>query len=258
MIETIVLWCDALNGRAPLRKALRQIAISVGADVALISRTSHSPDGIANVVVANTRPKEIDGSVEVSFAHGLLREYATKARVGSVWSSRTLSDILSDELRSFQSRHRLRELIVVPLSADSKELYFLELHSAKPVDGHQQAALNMLTESLAQTWKNRNAGVFSASLPRNPSAQKVTKRHHEPIISFHNPAGLSRAEYRVCLHLNRGLSLSEVQTELEIGEATLRTHLRNIYAKTNTSGLPQLLYALLSVSPLAGEQRSVG
>lgn len=258
MIETVVLWCDALNGRAPLRRALSQVAISVNADVALVSKTSTDANGITRLVAADTRHNQSASPVDRSFAHALLKEYVSKAKIGSVWSSRGMDDGPGDDLREFQSRNRLSELVVIPLSADHKELYFLELHFGKPKDGSQQAALNMLTGSLAQTWQSRSAGVFSASLPNIHKQKPANAKSDKPIMSFENPARLSRAEYRVCVQLNRGLSLVEVQKELQIGEATLRTHLRNIYAKTNTSGLPQLLYALLASSPYADDCRVAG
>lgn len=73
-------------------------------------------------------------------------------------------------------------------------------------------------------------------------------------LSHRNPAKLSRSEYRVCLLLSRGLSLKAVRQELGISNSTLRTHLRNIYAKSGVSSLAELTYHLLTVEgrPFSG------
>ena len=67
-----------------------------------------------------------------------------------------------------------------------------------------------------------------------------------PILGVANPAKLSRAEFRVCLLLSRGLSVKGVTAELGLSEATVRSHLRSIYSKTEVAGLPELLYRILS------------
>jgi len=56
--------------------------------------------------------------------------------------------------------------------------------------------------------------------------------------------------------LSRGLSVKAVTEELSLSEATVRTHLRSIYSKTETTGMPELLYMLLSnVTEAAAEPR---
>ncbi len=63
-----------------------------------------------------------------------------------------------------------------------------------------------------------------------------------------NPAGLSRAEFRVCLLLSRGLSVKAVSEELGLSDNTVRSHLRTIYSKTETASLPELIYLIMSVT----------
>lgn len=53
----------------------------------------------------------------------------------------------------------------------------------------------------------------------------------------------------MCLLLGRGLSVTGVAEELAVTETTVRSHLRNIYAKTGTSGLAELVFALLRSRP---------
>ena len=78
----------------------------------------------------------------------------------------------------------------------------------------------------------------------NPAVYRI--KPDEPILGTSNPARLSRAEFRVCLLLSRGLSVKGVTVELGLSEATIRSHLRSIYSKTQTSGLAELVYRILS------------
>jgi DNA-binding NarL/FixJ family response regulator len=68
------------------------------------------------------------------------------------------------------------------------------------------------------------------------------------ILGMDNPAGLSRAEFRVCLLLSRGLSVKAVSEDLNLSENTIRSHLRAIYSKTETASLPELIYLIMSVT----------
>ena len=64
------------------------------------------------------------------------------------------------------------------------------------------------------------------------------------ILSMDNPAGLSRMEYRVCVLLSDGVALERIHQELAISRSTLRTHLRNVCAKTEFKKLDELLAVL--------------
>ncbi len=71
-------------------------------------------------------------------------------------------------------------------------------------------------------------------------------RPADDLLGPANPAGLTRAEFRVCLLLKRGLRPAAVRAELGISQASLRTHLRNIYAKTDSAGQVDLIIRLLT------------
>ncbi|MGR3321643.1 MAG: helix-turn-helix transcriptional regulator [Pseudooceanicola sp.] len=186
-----------------------------------------------------------------AFAPVVLGEYLSRARPGSVWFSRGSDARHDGPLRSFQLAARLSELAVVPLSIDKGTADFIELHFRADLTHEQHAALTMLATSLAQTWVNRAPGTFARTMQMARPEQVSDISDDAPILSFENPARLSRTEYRVCVLLNRGLSTQDVRETLGITEATLRTHLRNIYAKTDTAGMAQLLFKLVSSESLA-------
>ena len=61
--------------------------------------------------------------------------------------------------------------------------------------------------------------------------------------------GLTDGEQRLLNGLVPGLSLAEAARPLGISEATARTHLRRIFAKTKTSKQAELLYLLMTCTP---------
>ena len=52
----------------------------------------------------------------------------------------------------------------------------------------------------------------------------------------------------VSLLVSRGLSIKAVSEELGLSDNTVRSHLRAIYAKTETASLSELIYLILSVT----------
>jgi DNA-binding CsgD family transcriptional regulator len=65
--------------------------------------------------------------------------------------------------------------------------------------------------------------------------------------------GITPGECRVLMMLVQGLSVAETCDALGIGEPTVKTHLSRLFAKTGTSGQPDLMR--VAVSALAPAQR---
>lgn len=65
------------------------------------------------------------------------------------------------------------------------------------------------------------------------------------ILHSDNPADLTRAEWKVCELASRGLSAKSIAHEFNVSGNTIRTHLRNIYAKTDLTGFYELVYTLV-------------
>jgi DNA-binding CsgD family transcriptional regulator len=135
-------------------------------------------------------------------------------------------------------------MAAIPLSRGRDRREHLEFHFLLPLDPGDEQTLGLLAPTIARTWTRRRNGDMG-----NRPNIKATNGHSilsgEPLLGPSNPARLSRAEFRVCLLLSRGLSIQGVCEELSLAETTVRSHLRNVYAKTGTDGLTQLLYRLL-------------
>ncbi|SDE72795.1 DNA-binding transcriptional regulator, CsgD family [Ruegeria marina] len=164
--------------------------------------------------------------------------------MGSVLSAR-LSDVETNPiLVEFYQQRRLSETIIIPLDRRNGVVDVLELHYLFPISVAELEHLELIGPVLAGCWEGRSLGLFSDALLAGSRAIRKSQVSEE-ILSVENPFRLSRAEYRVCLLLSRGLNNKAVLSELSITMATLRTHLGNIYAKTGATSQSELVHMLL-------------
>lgn len=258
LIGAIARWCECLQNRAVVVEALELLAHSVDAEAIALSRRSHDPRGESrSLFFDRLRHKPTVCHLERSFAASVLGPYYRSASAGSLWLQST-SDIPPEpDLVEFQSRRKLFDLVVIPLSIEEKAIFFLEFHFATEARGPQFAMLNSIASTLKETWSHRRPGLMTELIlnRKRPDPRVAGSR---PLLGPDNPARLSRAEFRVCLMLSRGLSQQATAEELEICESTLRTHLGSIYEKTGTSGMAELLFHLLSGGTAASPPFGVG
>lgn len=251
MIGPIAQWCECLHGTDPLLKSLQMLATGLGAEAVVLARYGSVKGGETRAIFWDgCKDSAIVGRVERGFAHAVLGRFFDKARAGSLWFKSMIEDDLAPDLAAFHERRRLAELVVIPLQIGERTSDMLELHFAERPRAYQQAVLNVLGPVLARTWHNRARGLFTEALLR--ATPRTAVPEGVPILSMENPARLSRAEYRVCLLLSRGLTMDEIKGELKISDSTLRTHLSNLYAKTGSANAGELIYQLVSIRPFTG------
>ncbi len=257
MIEAIACWCECLQGQAPLRGALQKLAEGLGAEAVALTRVANTPGGESRALIHDSKAPLRD-ALDRSFAGCVLGRYVGKPKAGTLWLH-SMCDTDSDPaLTGFQRRRRLSELAVIPLAVEGDSVDFIEMHFAERLAPGAHALLNMMLSTLTRTWARRSPSLFSDVMLR-PQTGRAQKPANLPILGINNPAGLSRAEFRICHLLSRGLSTKVVQSELSISDSTLRTHLRNIYAKTGTHSQAELIYQLLSTPALpAAEEHFSG
>ncbi|SLN73345.1 Bacterial regulatory proteins, luxR family [Roseovarius albus] len=246
MIGAIAHWCEFLHGKSSYIDALERITVGLDAEAVVLSRVLRE-DPHRNKILQfdQRRGYSRTTSLTRSYAYSILGRYFDKPKPGSIWFKSMLEHEADPSLEEFQRRRNLVDLAIIPLSVDDKTIDFAEIHFADTLKFELRALLNMVASTLVWTWKNRAPGLmaesFSKSVHRCSEPDVAT-----PILSMSNPAKLSRAEYRVCLFLSRGQVFEQIQSELNISASTLRSHLRNIYAKTDTHSQSELLYRLLS------------
>lgn len=103
-------------------------------------------------------------------------------------------------------------------------------------------------------WAGRRTGLAIAAitdllrLARSATESEGRAAEQTPVVerllSAQNPAGLTPAEFRVAICLKEGLKPMAIGERLEISMPTVRTHLRNIYAKTGLDGMSAVLHRL--------------
>lgn len=249
LIGAVAQWCECLHGRDPLLKCLEILALGLGAEIVALVR--YSREGGASVRTVTWDRAVAEGHTcrsDRGFARSLIGPYFEAMRPGSLWFRSMIERGASADLEEFHAARHMRELAIIPLESSTRFIDTLELHFQDKLRNHQQLILNSLAPVLARTWHNRAQGLFTESLLR--VAPSNTRMDLAPILSVENPARLSRAEYRVSLLLSRGLSIQEVKAELLIRDSTLRSHLSNLYAKTNCSNLSELIFRLTSPAPV--------
>lgn len=250
LIEGIAEWTLSLQGRTPLLKGLAHLRDAFGAEAVVLTRLGRSPGTGSQLLCADRRSGE--PSVEPiarSYAAELLGPYLFKPRAGSVWFADP-ADIDGNPARRRLRRERgISDLAIIVLEVEEKALFFLEVHMQHRLKSDSRAAMNGLGGTLMSIWSQRATGRFSEALLRGKPAsvaEEARKGTLVDILSVGNPAQLSRAEFRVCTLLSTGLTAARIPGELGISESTLRTHLRQIYAKTGSANMAELLFNLLA------------
>ena len=247
LFEVVSIICQASQGTVSLVEALRRTGGIIGSEVTSICRVDFK---------TSARPVKVIGhglhgsgaarsqDPGISFAKDVCSEFIGDLCMGSVLSAH-LSDFEDNPtLAEFYRRRRLVETIIMPLDRKNGVIDLLELHYRSPVSSAELAHLELIGPVLAECWGGRSLGLFSDALLSGSRSVRNARNSGE-ILSMENPCRLSRAEYRVCLLLSRGLNNKAVLSELSITMATLRTHLGNIYAKTGATSQSDLVHMLL-------------
>lgn len=252
LIGAVAQWCECLHGRDPLLRSLEVLGQGLSAEIVALAR--YSLDGrraVRSVTWDRSGTEPRGGPADKGYAQALIGPYFEAARPGSLWFRSMIDISASSELAEFHNSRHLRELAVIPLETNGRSIDTFELHFHDRLRNHQQVILNSLAPVLTRTWRNRAEGLFTEALLRSAPSADTTDT--APILSVENPARLSRAEYRVSLLLSRGMSIQQVKEELGIRESTLRSHLSNLYAKTNCSNLSEFVFCLASPAPKGTE-----
>ncbi|WP_176440161.1 helix-turn-helix transcriptional regulator [Boseongicola aestuarii] len=191
-----------------------------------------------------------------AYARDVLGLYHNNARKGTSWLLSELQDDRNfkktSDLSSWRLSRGIIDIVVVVLDATGVQHDFLELHFVKPLNREAKELLDSLFPTLVRAWARRKSGLVTQAqiddriIVARANAEARRIKPDEAILGISNPARLSRAEFRVCLLMSRGLSIKGVTDELGLSESTIRSHLRSIYSKTAVTGVAELVYRLVS------------
>lgn len=256
LLDGVATWCGGLHGSMPLGEALKALAIGLGASAAAVSRHHHRTEELPRLVCAFS--EGLRGALQESYCSAVLEYQFGRAKAGSLWF---LGEMTGDPLwrgsralDHWTSANGIAEIAVIPMSLTRQSVDYIEFHFAEPLTRERQAEIAALVPTIERSWNGRKPGLVARTMTdgrvllAHNSEGSVRPRWEAPILGMSNPAGLSRAEFRVCLLLSRGLSVKAVSEELGLSENTVRSHLRSIYGKTETSSLSELIYLIMSVA----------
>ncbi len=256
-MHSIVTWCEALSGAVSLQEGLAALVAGLDAEVGVIVRTHMNdlrPVRIATSDLANdamtARP------LCRSFADTYFGSAILRPRHATIWQATAHADDATGDpsLSDWQAVRRMKEFVVLILASGVNTRDHIELHFRNLLCAETKATLASMLPDMARVWTNRRAGLITRTIVNHRNVAQIDAYNaaRVSILGADNPLRLSRAEYRVCLLLSRGLMMKAVAKELSLAEPTIRTHLRNIYGKTQCGSLAELVFRLIESKQRSG------
>lgn len=239
------------QGAVVLDAALDTIVDAFGADCGVVSRVWLNKGSDRVAARADSNGQNSKRPLFLSFTNEVLGPFRNKPKRASVFSyleegkdPAEMSSLVLD----WVSHRKLHDILFICLDNKGHELDFLELHFCRSSERDYRVGVEAIAEELSEIYQNRRPGLITEALSRQ-SLVKLKKKTNENalIMSTDNPAGLTRAEWRVCVLISRGLSSQSIGEELGIGPATVRTHLKHIYSKTAHDSFHNLARRLVSL-----------
>ena len=254
VLDGVAGWCGGLHGAMPLEDALKSLAGGLDAQAAALTRHHHRNEDKPRTVALF----DLSGSIRRAFAQDVLDYLFEVSRAGTAWF---LSDLLDDPdwtgssgLEFWRAQRGIAEIVVIPLARSAQQADYIEFHFKASLEASRRAEVEALVPTILRSWSGRKPGLVTGAVADERLEHARNRAHAQrpnwdaPLLGLSNPANLSRAEFRVCLLVSRGLSVRGMCEELGLSDNTVRSHLRAIYAKTGTSSMAELLYRILSAS----------
>jgi DNA-binding CsgD family transcriptional regulator len=217
-LQMVSAWTAALQGAGDLGVAAERVmGLLPVRDMRLV-----------RLNVETGEAKRIHASVDAPFRDAVEVPRDTRVSVGDV----------------LKGQEGDRRMMVLCNNANHCDLFVLRLF--RPLVAAQDLFLRELASALAASWAYRQPGLVTARIVelsrRNGPRQAASAA--APILDYSNPYSLSRAEFRVCALIGQGLTAKRIARELRLSEATVRSHQRAIYAKTELGGQIEVLHHL--------------
>lgn len=252
LTEAAILWTECLHGTGDLRAAMSSLSRCVRADCAVLIR-AHIPSGKQRIL-SSYDCKAATGAFPMTRPLGLdlITIPPHRARGGSLWSLRDPSHAEDDRLDPQQhhwlTQRAIADVILVVLGHATGVIDLLEFHLPRRLDRHHYDQMDTLAQAIAFAWNRRPEGRIARLMSNAPS---VTRRmapdpsSAPEALSSANPWQLTATELRICTLIRDGLAATDIVSAFGVAESTVRSHLRNIYAKAEVTGQVGLIHKLL-------------
>ncbi len=240
-------WMNALHGASEAQDVLKSLVHLVRADAANLLRADETTDRIRYVARHDVGAGRFLTSAPYTYLREIMGASLHVARPGSIWC---LSEVIaaddrahSDGLGSQTDRPAISEALILTLATGKSRADFLEIQFCSEPLQHNLDLLRVLSGTLVTCWQRRTPLTVKKWLVRsqvNPVG-KQSQTSEVVLLDANNPAGLSRAEFRVCSMLNQGMTVKVIAATLALSESTIRCHLSSIFSKTGATCQVELL-----------------
>lgn len=241
-------WNAALAGHFPLQDVLQILVRQTEArNIALYRMTPSKVLPIATAARSYdaTMPEHSSGAL----ARILRAQQPGSLEPGSVWLLKDIAEGAGFEsspaAREWAGRPDILQVCLVVLEVSEDQADFIEMTFDTPPRPSPELPVSIVTQALADAWSLRSPGLVARVIRnygRSRGPAETDSRGN--ILGADNPFALSRAEVRVAHLLLAGAKPKEIAEALKVSIPTVRSHLRNLYAKTETSGQLELVAAI--------------
>lgn len=252
LTEATILWTECLHGTGDLRAAIASLLRCARAGSAVLIR-ANTQSG-KHRILSSHDCKAAAGAYPLTHPLGLdlITIPAQRARAGSLWflhdPSRAEADRLDPEQQRWLAQRGIAEVVLVVLGQNAGSVDLLEFHLLRRIDRRDQDQLEALAQAIAFAWNRRPAGRIARLMTNAPAITRRLETNPPPTstaLSSANPWQLTATELRICNLIRDGLTATDIVSAFDIAESTVRSHLRNIYAKAGVSGQVGLVHKLL-------------
>ncbi len=233
-----------------LDAALQDLVTAFGAECGVVSRIWLGKSAHRVAARAEGGEGRNPRPLFLSFAYEALGTFNNKPKAGSVFSfkedGKDPSEV-SPLLMEWMAQRRVDDIVFVCLDNQGGDIDLLELHFRKEGLPNWREGVVTLAPELTKIFSQRRPGLVVEAISRQTVSPMRKSMGDVLILSTENPTGLTRAEWRVCVLISRGLSAQAIGEELSVGRATVRTHLKHIYSKTGMESFHMLARKLVSL-----------
>ena len=238
-------WNAALNGHFAIEQVVTILTKQVEArNIALYRIDADKPQPIATAARAfdTLAPEHSSGAL----ARYLMAQHPDALTPGSIWR---LKDLQGEERfagsaaeQEWHGRPEIIEMSLIVLEHRPGQLDAIEMIFDRPPRPTPKLPPAIITQAMADAWSLRATGLIGRTIQtygrrRGARADDAAL----DVLGKENPYALSRAEQRVCQLLSGATKPKDIAQALHISLPTVRTHLRNLFAKTDTQGQIELI-----------------
>ncbi|MGR3273188.1 helix-turn-helix transcriptional regulator [Thalassococcus profundi] len=239
-------WMGALTGRYEMAEVLETAAHQTGAysvSAFRIDVTTGRADLICGVNLLGAPGTK--ATVSRRLAQYALQHHADRMMPGTIWRATELSKepafAASEAARERQGHRGLIEISLIVLERIDDRCDFMEISfETAPVRSAEIPSI-IVTNAMADVWALKTPGLIDAMIAEERRRRGAPPASEQTLFHVSNPYGLTRSELGVCRLLSHGHNPKTIAETLGLSIATVRTHLRNLYAKTGTSGQVSLV-----------------